>query len=403
MRRVFLLCAAAFAVGLLGCAACPPARSLEPDAELAAIARELRVELGRAAAAAKRPFGEGLSVTMPSDGTYYGLWPDDWYFPNALLPALLSDADAKTLFEFLTVHIENLDQLPDRIEPSGHCVFQPGAESHPHGTLMPAHLPAAWIRLVKHLYARTADEALKNRWRGVIGRSVAKLRFEGGLPYLSDTESQVGFGFFDTVALQGNDLMCSVVLEKAFADAATLFGGELGERCRTLADGIRANIRRLRSPEGWYLSDSVGCRQFSPWSNGLLYSSGLVGEEDRLAIRERIWADRDKLVKFGMVRHAPEAWRKMKPVWTSGEGAYMNGGYWSVGTAYAFAALYDRDPAAAAAIAREMLANLRKTDFAEWVSSDLSRQGAHKFLMGIALPLAAIESTIRGRSLFDWF
>ena len=386
----------------LACAFALPSGSMpDPQEELRAVARELRADLVRVAADTKRPFGEGVRITMPSAGTYYGLWPDDWLFPNKLVPELLSDAEAKALFRFLTDNLADLPQLPDRIEPSGHCVFQPGAENRPHGKRMPAHLPAAWLRLVRHLRDRTGDTAFVERWRGVIARSIDQLRFEDGLPSLA--EDQVGFGFFDTVALQGQDLMCSVVLWKAFADAEPLFGGELGAKCRGLAEGIRANIVRLRASEGWYLSDSLGCRQFSPWSNGILYSSGLVGEADRRAIRERIWADRGKLVKFGMVRHAPEVWRKMKPVWAGGEGSYMNGGYWSVGTAYAFAALYDRDPAYAAALAREMLENLRKTDYAEWVNAERSQQGAHKFLMGLALPLAAIEAVLGGSDLISYF
>ena len=399
MTEVALAAFAGAAVWLsVGCAT-----ATDPREELRAVARELRGDLVRIAANTKCRFGAGVRVTMPSAGSYYGLWPDDWLFPNKIAPELLSDVEAKELFRFLTDNISDLPQLPDRIEPSGHCVFQPGAEGNPHGKLMPAHLPAAWIRLVRYLHGRTGDSALKERWRGVVSRSIAQLRFEDGLPFLSTTESQVGFGFFDTVALQGQDLMCSVVLFKAFADAEELFGGELGAKCRALAEGIRANIVRLRTPNGWYLSDSLGCRQFSPWSNGLLYSSGLVGEEDRRAIREHIWNSRDKLVKYGMVRHAPEPWRKMKAVWTDGEGVYMNGGYWSVGTAYAFAALYDRDPARAVALAREMLENLRKTDYAEWIGVSRSRQGAHKFLMGLALPLAAIEAVLEGRALISYF
>lgn len=44
---------------------------------------------------------------------------------------------------------------------------------------------------------------MRLRWRGVIARSIDQLRFEDGLPSLA--EDQVGFGFFDTVALQGQD------------------------------------------------------------------------------------------------------------------------------------------------------------------------------------------------------
>lgn len=41
--------------------------------------------------------------------------------------------------------------------------------------------------------------------------------------------------------------------------------------------------------------------------------------------------------------------------------------------------------------------------FAEWVDDDFRRFGAQKFLMGVAMPLAAAECTLKGRKLIDIF
>lgn len=395
----------AVALTALTALAARPAPSAADDRELAAVEAELRAELKRLAAETKVAFGDGLRVSQPSaPGHYRGLWPDDWYFPHKVLPELISDVEARRLFAFLTDHIERAPVLPDRIEPDGHLVFQPGAESRPHGKLMPVHLPAAWLRLVRYLHGRTGDTALKERWRGVIDRSVDKLVLRDGLPFVSDVEPQVAFGFYDTVGLQGNELMTSVVLEKGLRHAVPLFGGDLGRKCAAIADSIAARIVRLRSAEGWYLSDTIGCRQFSAWSNGLLYGAGYLPAADRTRIREAIWARRGELALRGQVRHAAEPWRRMNPVWQGRPvGTYMNGGYWAVGTAYALKALYDRDRGFALATLRAMLADLRKTDFAEWTDAEGTRLGARKFLMSAALPLAAVRAILRGGDLLDEF
>ena len=372
---------------------------------LATMEAELTRELRRLAAETKVAFGDGLSVSQPSaPGHYRGFWPDDWYFPHKALPDLVTDAEAHRLFSFLTERIESAPVLPDRVEPDGRLVFQPGPRERPHGKLMPVHLPAAWLRLVRYLFERTGDVGLKDRWRGVIERSVDALAFRDGLPFVSDTEPQVAFGFYDTVGLQGNELMTSVILERGLRHAEPLFGGDLGRKCMALADGIATHVTALRSTEGWYLSDTIGCRQFSAWSNGLLYGAGCLPQADRAHIRETLWTKRGELVCRGQVRHAAEPWRRMNPVWKDRpSGTYMDGGSWAVGTAFAFAAFYDRNREYALQMLRDMLADLRRTDFAEWTDAEGVRFGARKFLMSAAMPLLAVTAVRSGRSLLDEF
>jgi len=375
--------------------------------ELIEVRERLRAHLLRLSRETTVPFGTNgeLAVIQPAaPGGYCGLWPDDWYFPVRLMPELLSKEAAQKLFLFLTAAVENAPALPDRVEPNGHLVFQPGPEGRPHGRRMPAHLPAAWIRLIAYLQDRTGDRPLVERWRGVIERSVAQLEFRDGLVWLSDTEPQVGFGFYDTVGLAGYDLLSNIVLERGLRRGVALFGGALGETCLKRANGIRENLHRLRSDAGWYLSDSVGCRQFSPWSNGLAYGADYLPSSDRQMIATAIECARTNVICRGQVRHCPDNWRRMNAMAGSGQpGVYMNGGYWAVGSAYVLSALYDRDPPAAMALLRDMLASLERSDFAEWESADGKRFGARKFMMSAALPLAAVEAILANQPLISWF
>jgi hypothetical protein len=64
---------------------------------------------------------------------------------------------------------------------------------------------------------------------------------------------------------------------------------------------------------------------------------------------------------------------------------------------------YDEDKQFAVELLEEMVDNLRKTDFPEWTDAKCERFGAKKFVMSIALPLAAINAILEGKNLIDKF
>lgn len=356
-----------------------------------------------------RNFAGGIPVIQPAySDFYFGLWPDDYYFPVKICPRLLSDETAEKLFSFLTEHVAGQEVLPDRVEESGHCVFQPGLENSPHGRLMPLHLPAAWARLVTYLYERTGSVAERNAWAGIFARSFERVRFENGLPFLADDEFQVGFGFFDTVGLQGNDLMSAVVLKRGYERAAELFQEVLPAQkisaWRSAAASIAEHLKRLLSPEGWFFSDSAGCRQFSAWPNGLIYGEKYLSAKVKEGIRTKIWAERDTLIFRGMTRqNADRCWRQMNPIWTSPTGIYMDGGFWAVGTGYILRCLADTDEKFARRTVEEMIDNLAKLDCPEWIDADAGRTGGKKFMMSLAIPLGAVRAIEGNTELIELF
>lgn len=300
--------------------------------------------MAECASADTKNFEGEIPVIQPAySDFYFGLWPDDYYFPVKTSPELLSDETANKLFCFLTEHVASQAVLPDRVEESGHCVFQPGREDSPHGRLMPMHLPAAWARLVSYLYERAA-----------------KL-FQTALP------------------------------ERAI----------VWQKC---AVGIAENIWRLQSDEGWFLSDSVGCRQFSAWPNGLIYGEDYLSKETKEQIRAKIWAERETLICRGMTRqNADSKWKQMNPVWPFSTGVYMDGGYWAVGTGYILRCLADLDENFARRTVEEMIDSLSAMDFPEWMDAKGERFGGKKFMMSLAIPLAAVRAIENDSQLVELF
>lgn len=364
--------------------------------------------MAECASADTKNFEGEIPVIQPAySDFYFGLWPDDYYFPVKTSPGLLSDETANKLFCFLTEHVASQAVFPDRIEESGHCVFQPGREDSPHGRLMPMHLPAAWARLVSYLYERTGNRANLDKWSRIFCRSFEQVRLEAGLPYLADNEFQVGFGFFDTVGLQGNDLMSSIVLKRGYERAAKLFQTALPERAiawQKCAVDIAENIWRLQSDEGWFLSDSVGCRQFSAWPNGLIYGEDYLSKETKEQIRAKIWAERETLICRGMTRqNADSKWKQMNLVWSFSTGVYMDGGYWAVGTGYILRCLADSDENFARRTVEEMIDSLSAMDFPEWMDAKAERFGGKKFMMSLAIPLAAVRAIENDTQLVELF
>ncbi|HKL23011.1 MAG TPA: hypothetical protein VJ904_14490, partial [Tichowtungia sp.] len=84
-------------------------------------------------------------------------------------------------------------------------------------------------------------------------------------------------------------------------------------------------------------------------------------------------------------------------------GTYTNGGFWSTGTGFVLPAIADQDPAFAAELTKDLVANMEQTAFAEWIAADGKGNGAKGFLAGIAMPVMGLQSIIEKQPLLNWF
>jgi hypothetical protein len=319
------------------------------------------------------------------------------------LPSLANKEELQGTIRFFSDSMLELEYIAESIEPDGLPILSPGPSDKPPMTYrMPLHVPGTWVRLLDYYEHFGVEIPQKKAWAKLIERSVERVPFANGLAYADPQNPPIGFGYFDSIKISGWELMSSLVLMRGLERAIDLFEGDIGDDIREhwaqLARGIRANLYRLYDPKiGGYVEGSRVGHQFSVWANGLIYS--LATPEARTKIVEFYRDHQAAIFRRGCTRQIAE------PGWEgNGPGkSYQNGGFWATGTGYVLPALADQDPTFAAQLAEELVANLPRFNFAEWIAADAMPGGAQRFLGSVSLPLLGLKSVLEKRPLLDYF
>ena len=367
----------------------------------------LRKQLVESFEKSKVVFDNNLLLHSPCIGeTYRGIWPDDFLYPLMVQPGLYDREKLNQIAGFLTNSIVDLECFPDRVEADGMPVMQPGALSHPHARAMPVHLPAAWVRLIDNLEKMGATIPGKEDWAGVFKRSIDTISFSCGLVYVDPQDPRVGFGFHDPEAITGFELMSSLVLHFGLKRAARLFKGHIDEseinKWTRLSDGISNNLYRLFDKEqGAFFAGSKDCRQVNVWANGLAY--WMVKPDIQKTIGEWYYKNRKAIFLKGFTRQIaePEGWQRH--FFPSKVGSYTNGGFWSVGSGWILPVIAAQNPDFALQIAEELVENLVKYEFREYISADGTGGGAVGFLAAIAVPMMGLIAIVENRPFGEFF
>jgi len=349
----------------------------------------------------------GLQLHTPCvNGNYKGIWPDDFLFPLLVDRSLMDATTLTKAMEFVSESVLQLPYLPDRIEPDGMPVMQPGGLKSPHASRMPLHLPAAWLRLLDYAQTMGAEIPRKADWARLVQRSFDSVPFACGLAYVDPQSPCVGFGFHDPCAITGFELMSSLVLYRGLQRAAALFADVVTPEQKMLwlaqAQAIQDNLYRLWSEkDGAYFAGSKDCRQVNVWANGLAYWLSTPEKQRRIVTWYK--TNREKIFLTGYTRQIAEEKGWQRELVKVALGSYTNGGFWSTGTGFVLPAIADQDPGFAAELTRQMVANMEKTSFAEWIAADGKGNGAKGFLAGIAVPGLGLRSIIEKKSLLSYF
>jgi len=352
-------------------------------------------------------YAGGLRLHTPCvTGIYKGIWPDDFLWPLLAEPGVSDVSTLSRALAFITESVIDLPRVPDRVEPDGMPVMQPGALAAPHARHMPLHLPAAWVRLLDCLHKRGAEIPRKAEWARLIARSFDEVPFSCGLAYVDPQWPGVGFGFHDPCAITGFELMSSLVLHRGLLRAAALFADVVEpaqcERWKALAEDIKRNLYRLWSEsDGAYLAGSKDCRQVNVWANGLAY--WLSDPEKQRRILAWYKGHREAIFLSGYTRQIAEEEGWQRSLVDVPLGTYTNGGFWSTGTGFVLPAIAHQDPVFAADIAARMTDTMESTSFAEWISLDREGGGARGFLAGIAMPAIGLMSILEKQPLLAYF
>ena len=274
---------------------------------------------------------------------------------------------------------------------------------------MPAYLPASWTRLIYYLEQWGVNIPRKDAWARVIKRSFENVSYANGLVYIDPQKPYVGYGYHDNIAVTGYDLMTSLVMHRGFVRAAELFKQnaslETLSRWNELADGMKNNIWRLFDKEiSGFAAGSKDCHQFDVWANGLAYTY-VTDEKMKKTIGEFYIMNKTRIFKYGFTRQIAEetGWQRLLGRHESPVGIYMNGGFWATGTGYVLPALADIDQQLAGDILKDLLSNLPKYHYTEWVDMNGKESDAKRFLMAIALPMLGIKSLLENKPLIEYF
>lgn len=367
----------------------------------------LRKQLLESFERSKVVFDNNLLLHSPCiSETYRGIWPDDFLYPLLVQPGFYDREKLTQIAGFLTNSIVDLECFPDRLEADGMPVMQPGGLSRPHACVMPLHLPAAWVRLIDSLEKMGATIPRKDDWARIFKRSIDIVPFACRLAYIDPQNPRVGFGYHDPEAITGFELMSSLVLHFGLKRAAGLFKGHIEEseitRWTRLSDGIINNLYRLFDKEqSAFFAGSKDCRQINVWANGLAY--WLVKPDVQKTIAEYYYRNRKAIFLKGFTRQIaePEGWQRH--FFPSTVGSYTNGGFWSVGTGWVLPAIAGQNPGFALEIAQELVDNLVKYEFREYISAEGTGGGAVGFLAAIAVPMMGIMAIVENRPFSDFF
>jgi len=407
-RREMLTCSTVTALGGFGLVQALSAKAADnAGATFTEALAKLRKWLTNCTVQSRIDYAGGLRLHTPCvTGAYKGIWPDDFLFPLLVDRSLVDEATLTRALEFITESVVGLPRVPDRIEPDGMPVMQPGGLDGPHAQHMPLHLPAAWVRLLDYAQEMGAKIPRKAYWARLVERSLNEVPFACGLAYVDPQRPGVGFGFHDPCAITGFELMSSLVLYRGLQRAAALFADVVApaqqQRWLAQAVGIRDNLHRLWSEEdGAYFAGSKDCRQINVWANGLAYWLSAPEKQRRIVAWYK--AHREKIFLAGYTRQIAEDGGWQRQLVKVGLGSYTNGGFWSTGTGFVLPAIADQDAGFAVELTGQLVANMEKTSFAEWISADQKGGGAKGFLAGIAMPALGLRSIIEKRPLLAYF
>jgi hypothetical protein len=82
---------------------------------------------------------------------------------------------------------------------------------------------------------------------------------------------------------------------------------------------------------------------------------------------------------------------------------YMNGGWWAIGTGYIIQAIYETNQEVGKKLLTELIEELPKFEYAEWVNKRGESSLAKYFHMAIVIPLTAVKAMLKGSSLMEKF
>ncbi len=232
-----------------------------------------------------------------------------------------------------------------------------------------------------------------------------------GIVRVNEKNRGVNFGFFDSITHTGDLLFASVLKYQAAVDLATLLDGlgraEHAQKYRGAAVRLRDTLPKRFPADRGILRASTGLSaQPDVWGTAFAVYVGALPPDVEKAACEGLTAalNAGTLAWKGGIRHVPtDADFGKDTAWEKGLTAknhYQNGAYWDTPTGWVCFAVAKIDPKAAAALAKDYVAELREGDFRkgadfgspwECFHPDKNHRQNPVYLASVTAPLEAFQ------------
>ncbi len=323
------------------------------------------------------------TILYTPDGisSYNALWLRDFSYMAEYAGSTIPDADIAACIRYAIRHRREDGWMPDRVTGDGIGVYAAGEMGSPVGEANLDNTPFL-IYTVYSLAKRLDQNAftpLFQEWEPALtqGMSLIPLH-ESGLVYNDPMKPHSPYGFTDTVCKTGVLYMESLLFWRAcrmMEELCIAYNQGNAGWYAILASSIEDAIVSLReSSDGSYYAASGDCRQKDIWGMAyMLYIGFPVPAADREAMLDFLYANYDRYLYKGQVRHllAGEYWQKL--LIDVVPETYQNGAYWATASGWLIWCLAQRDISLAARIAVEAASYLKEEGSYECVNENYQK------------------------------
>jgi hypothetical protein len=335
--------------------------------------------------------------TPDGKGNYRALWTRDFAYMVENAGDLIPQSHIETCLRLLIKGVRADGAAPDRVRPDGVPVYTAGGEDHPLGE--PNIDNAQFLVLAVDAFLKrapsTARFKLFREWSDSLDRAMDYIpRDESGLVFNDPKKPHSPYGFTDTVGKTGK-LFFESLLYWTASQRLAYWHDRYGGAQKALEYHRRAGLIVTNSTQLWdsttnaFLAATIDCRQIDIWGNAYAIWLDFPLGDNRASVLEFLARNRERFVWRGQVRHllSGEHWQRLLvPVEPE---RYQNGAYWATASGWMMWALAQKDPALAAAMWQELIADFREFGVFECVNHGYRQ--LNSYVVSAANPLAAAQ------------
>ncbi len=257
------------------------------------------------------------------------------------------------------------------------------------------------VAVVWQAYQRTKDAALAKQCADQLIKAlnaVPRNPANGLVQIKPGGYDRCPYGFTDTVRKQGDELFTSLLYCEASRQLADLLDAaqrpDDAKHWRAEADRTAASIRTVfwDANVGLFRAATVQCKEPDLWGSAYAVYLGVASKEQAATVARYFKQHYSEIVCRGQIRHLPGGvyWEAACP-----KDEYQNGGFWATPTGWFVYTLDLVDSTLADRIVFELVRELRRNGYAEWVFGE--KRGVQNYLANVALPIAGIQKMLERR------